>query len=186
MNVLLPPLPDREALLGFRVALSVGAGLAGTVLVTLLAFGGAFGAAAGAVLAACVFLLLSGSRERMAAKLYERWNRFAAAYARRALKAVTAIWYWTVFLAVARTGEDSLDLAASAWCARTTLPPEGYADPGGAPSGREAQGGLRDLARWAGRSGRPWALVLLPFFALLRALRTKGRAKVSADIYTLY
>jgi hypothetical protein len=185
MNIILPSLPDREALLGFRVSLALlgGAGAGVVAFLSPLGTPGRFAVAGGAAL---LLFLITRQKERATVSLYLLWDRATKAYAERARGAITMIWYWSVFAAVARTGQGSLRVNESDWRARGTLSPEAYTDPGGAPTDREGTGGARDLARWAVRTGRPWTLVLVPLLALLRALETRGRTKPVADIYTLY
>lgn len=186
MNIMLPPLPDREALLGFRVSLSVLGG-AGVGVGALLSGHGTPVASLALTLGTAVLLFgISQWRERAMERVYDRWNRATRIYAGYARRWITAIWYWSVFTVVSRMGGNGLVLGGSDWRPRDTLAARAYADPGGAPTDLEGTGGLRDLARWALRTGRPWTLVLAPLFGLLRALDTRAGGKPAADIYTLY
>jgi hypothetical protein len=185
-HIALPNNPDRETLLGFWISLILVAGA------MLLAVALAAGAPVLLVLpvtgaAAAALLALGLARERLIARLYKRWNGAAIAYAQRASALLLVIWYRTVVAVVARAGgKGRLDVHGSAWLPRGTLEARAYGDPGGASTDRDAEGGLLDFARWAVRSGRPWAIVLLPLLALTRGLETRRRKTVAADIYTLY
>lgn len=186
MNIMLPPLPDREALLGFRVSLSVLAGVGVGVGALLSGQGTPVGALALSLGTAVLLFGMSRSRERAVERVYVRWNRATRIYAEHSRRWIAALWYWSVFTVVSRTGGNGLVLGESDWRPRDTLSGRAYADPGGAPTDLEGTGGLRDLARWAVRTGRPWTLVLAPLFGLLRALETRAGGKPPADIYTLY
>lgn len=186
MNIMLPPLPDREALLGFRLSLSLLVGGGVGVGAILSGRTGSIGAVGLAFVTATLVFGMSQARERTAARAYERWNRMTRIYAERARRWIAAIWYWSVFTVVSRTGGNGLALGESDWRPRDTLSARAYADPGGAATDLEGTGGLRDLARWAVRTGRPWTLVLAPLFGVLRALDTRAGGKPPADMYTLY
>jgi hypothetical protein len=183
--ILLPDPPDRESILGFwiSIVLTGGALVAGAGLLA-----GVVPLAVAAVVAPAVAVLLrlGFTRERRAHAVYRLWNRAAARYAQHARRTITRIWYHTVIVTVARSGEGRrLDLEGSSWLTRETMPAAVYGDPGMAPGG-ETTGGFRDLARWASRSDRSWALVLIPFLAVLRALDTRGRTAAATQTYTLY
>ena len=187
MHPTLPHRPDREDLLGFWIAISLVAGLLLGFL-TLLASGatGWMGPLMG-VLTTGVLLLVGLRRERGIDRVYGRWNRWARAYSRRARRWITAVLYWTVVAVAARAGARGLALEGSPWLQRGTLPQWGYPGQGGgadidAPERREPQGSVH----WMIRSGRSWAIGLLPFLWILRALDVKAQRSVASDTYTLY
>lgn len=184
-GVILPRPADREAVVGFWVSLTL---LTGGALLALLAVVGWLSYLTALILSAlAVAALIAGlARERLIHKVYLLWNRVARGYARRAREAVLAIWYYTVFAAVARTGGSTLEKEGLGWSLRKTLSVPAYADPGGAPTGRAPTGTLRDYCAWAARSRRLWLLFLLPLFLLLMALDPKGSRAAPSDIYTLY
>lgn len=186
INVNLPQRPDREALLAFWASASLLIGLTVGVVAFLTGVTSATGSLLLATGAAGLAFLARRSKERTLDLAYKRWNKATRGYAGWARKTVTAIWYWTVITAVGRTGGESLKRAASPWRSRGTLPDRAYGDPGGSTTGRDAVGGLRDFTGWAARSGRAWALFLLPMLAVLRALDTRGSKSSAPDIYTLY
>lgn len=188
MKLTLPRPADHESLLGFLVCVSLGSGTAlailtwvtgGLNIIGALVIGTALG----------VGVLLGGvARERIVSRLYHFWNRAARAYGRKASRVVTAVWYWTLFTALAVAGErGSLQLGHSPWLKRGTLPASAYAHSAGGPTSGNGQGPYQDFARWAIRSKRYWALVLIPFFWLLRSFETgKASGTGSSTIYTLY
>ena len=186
INVNLPRQPDHEALLAFWASASL---LIGLVLGAVALLAGVTSAAGSLLLgmaAAGLAFLARRSRERTLDLAYKRWNKAARAYADWARKTITAIWYWTVFTAVGLTDGGGLKQVDSPWRSRGTLPDRAYGDPGGSTTGRDAVGGVRDFTGWAVRSGRAWALFLLPMLAILRALDTRGSKSSAPDIYTLY
>ena len=192
MHPTLPHRPDREDLLGFWIAISLVAGLLLGFL-TLLASGapGWMGPLMG-VLTTGVLLLVGLRRERGIDRVYGRWNRWARAYSRRARRWITAVLYWTVVAVAARAGARGLALEGSPWLQRGTLAPSGYPGQGSgagteAPERGESQGQERQgLLRWLVRSQRSWAIGLLPFLGILRALDVKAQRSVASDTYTLY
>ena len=186
MNIMLPPLPDREALLGFRVSLSVLGGSGVGVGALLSGHGTPVGALALSLGTGVLLFGMSQWRERAVVRAYDRWKRATRIYAEHSRRWIAALWYWSVFTVVSRTGGNGLVLGESDWRPRDTLSGRAYADPGGAPTDLEGTGGLRDLARWAVRTGRPWTLVLAPLFGLLKALDTRAGGKPPADVYTIY
>lgn len=187
MHSTLPHRPDREDLLGFWIAVSLMAGLLlGTL--TFLDDGapGWVGPLIGA-LTTGTLLLVGLRRERGIDRVYGRWNRWARAYSRRARGWITAVLYWTVIGVAARAGARGLALEGSPWLQRGTLPQSGYLGQGdGADADTPARGEPRGLVRWMLRSERSWAIVLLPFLGLLRALDVKAQRSVASDTYTLY
>lgn len=185
MNPTLPHRPDREALLGFTLALALMAGAALTgagILSGILGTGLSF--TLGAVTAAAI-AGLGHQRERIADLGYRAWNRLAMAYAAFARRVVTAIWFWTVLTVVSRTGARRLRLEGSPWIPRGTQAASEYEGQGGAPS-QTARLGMREYSRWAVASGRSWALVLVPLLFVLRALEARDPKAPPADMYTLY
>lgn len=189
MKLTLPHSPDREALVGFWATMS---GLTGIAFGTGVWLGSGAGVTIALVLAVAaagaVFVAGMRRERRLVSRIYDRWNRMARAYGRRARGAVTTIWFWAVFTPMAWSGEKSrLAVGGARWARRGTLSPEGYGDLGtdGTPVDRE--GGLEDFARWTVRSGRSWGLCLIPLLWSLRVLDTrKARVAPSSDVYTLY
>ncbi len=184
-GVILPRPADREAVLGFWVSLTL---LTGGALAALLSVvGWVFYATGLAVGALAVGALIAGlAKERFVHKVYLLWNRAARGYARLAREALLAIWYYTLFAAVARTGGSTLEKEGSGWSLRKTSSVSAYADLGGAHTDGARAGTLREYYAWAARSGRLWLLFLLPLRLLLMALDPKGSRAAPSDIYTLY
>jgi hypothetical protein len=188
MHPTLPHRPDREDLLGFWIAISLVAGfLLGSL--TLLADGapGWVGPLIG-VLTTVVLLPVGLRRERAIDRIYGRWNRWARAYSRRARRVITAVLYWTVIAVAARAGARGLTLEGSPWLQRGTLPRSGYPGQGAGTDAdtAEPREPPEGLAGWMVRSRRSWAIGLLPFLGILRALDVKAQRSVASDTYTLY
>jgi hypothetical protein len=187
LNVTLPRPPDREALVGFWTSVAVSSGAVTAAAVVAV---GILDAPASALVGVGVGVAVMAAgyrRERTVERAYSRWNRLAFRYARGARTAITAIWYWTVLSVIARTGEqEKLSMVRSRWVPRETQPASAYGGLDALPVDKDASGGFRELAGWAVRSRRYWALVLLPLIALLKALDTRGPKKASSDMYTLY
>ncbi len=182
----LPRERDREALLAFLASVSLLVGLIVGLALFLTGLASVAGSLAAGAGAAGLGFLACRARERSLELSYKRWNKAAGLYADWARKAVTGIWYWTVFTAVGATVGGGLRRVASPWRSRVTQPDQSYGDPGGFISGRVARGGLRDFVAWALRSGRAWTLLLLPMLVTLRALGTNGSTSSAPDMYTLY
>lgn len=185
LKATIPGRPEREDLLGFWGAVAMGTAAALGALAWLLPPVTAAGAAGLGLAAGGALYALGHARERRIDWLYVRWNKAADGYAAWARKAVSAIWYRTVFRAVALTGQKGLDLAGSSWSERGTLVEGAYGDPGAVPGDRRS-GGRGGFARWTLRSGRAWALWTLPLFGLLRMLEGRRGDTDGPDIYTLY
>lgn len=190
MKLTLPDPTEPEALLSFwaAIAVMVGGGVGGMVAV---AGRSAVQAAAFSALASAVFALVGYLYEPAAARLYRTWNRAARGYGRVAARLVTAIWYWTAFTTAAATGDGGrMHAGRASWRPRGTLSPEGYGDLGftlDRRSSRDDVGGAGDYARWILRSGRYWAITLVPLLWTLRALDTrKDRPGSESNVYTLY
>lgn len=181
----LPHRPDREDLLGFWMVISLLTGLLLSTL--LLLMGGApdwTGVVAGA-LTVLALLLLGLQSERRIERMYARWNRLARGYSRRARRWVTWVVYRTVVTAAARTGASGLPVGASKWMERGTLSPSGYASQAGDPVDG-GEGRPEELQAWLVRTHRGWAVALLPFLGVLRALDVRKERSVASDNYTLY
>jgi hypothetical protein len=186
MHPTLPYRPDREALLGFTLAMALVAGAAVTLLALLSGLLGA-GASFGLAALAAGTIALAGHRwERLADYAYRVWNRVAKGYAEFARRAVTAIWYWTVLTAVSKSGARKLELGGSPWLARGTQAASTYVGQGGDELSGDARPGLGEYSRWARSTGRTWALVLLPLLFVLRALESRDPKAPPSDMYTLY
>lgn len=187
-NVIPDSPPDREQLQGLGLALALPAGLLALGLAAAAGLPAA-GAAVPAVLVAAACGVYAWRRPHRLEGLHRLWRRAAAAYARRARKAVLAILYHTVVVAAGALpsdlrlrpeGEDE-----SQWTPRTTLPPEEYGGQGGGlPAARTGPSG--DLLAWARSSGRLWAVFLIPFLLLLAAFDPHDAPSAPDSIYTLY
>ena len=185
--IALPSRPDRDLLMGFWLALCLGIAAAAAAMGALagLPHPLAIGAAA-ALIGGGLGMLRPG----IVSPLYALWNRAARAYARRARRAILAVYYYMAF-AAGRLAGSSVRLrgpgdGASGWVPRRSLAPEEY--PGQAPAAGASGEGWWPvvLVRWSVRSGRPWVIALLPLFVLLRALEAKETEAVHSNIYTLY
>jgi hypothetical protein len=190
MRLTLPDPTEPEALLSFWVAIAIlgGASVGGAVA----ALGGsAAHALTSGVLVSAVVSLVGYLSEPTAARLYRAWNRAARGYGRITARLVTGIWYWTAFTTAAATGDGGrLRVDRASWQPRGTLSPEGYGDLGftlDRSSSRDDIGGAGDYVRWILRSGRYWAITLVPLLWTLRALDTrKDRPGSETNVYTLY
>lgn len=181
----LPRQPDRETLQAFLASASLLLGVIVGLALFLTGLGAPVSLLAAATAAGLAFLA-GRRRERSLDRIYKRWRKASRAYAEWARKAISRIWYWTVFTTVGATVGSGLRKVASPWRSRATQPDGSYGDPGGYAAGRTARGGIRDFVGWAVRSGRSWTLVLLPMLVILRALDTEGSKSSAPDIYTLY
>ena len=184
-GVILPDPADREAVVGFWVSITL---LTGGALLALLAIVGWWSTATALAVSVIVVgaLIVGLPRERLIHRVYLLWNRAARGYAGRAREVVLAIWYYTVFATVARTGGSTLKKEGSDWLQRETLSASAYANLGGSQTDSSPAGTLRDYTRWAARSGRLWLVLLIPLFSLLALLDPKGTRAAASDIYTLY
>jgi hypothetical protein len=190
MRLTLPDPTEPDALLSFWVAIAVMVGGGAGAILAVMGRS-AVQTAAFSILAGAVFALIGCLYEPAGARLYRLWNRAARGYGRVAARLVTAIWYWTALTTAAATGDGGrVHAARASWRPRATLSPEGYGDLGFTPgrrSSRDDVGGAGDYARWTLRSGRYWAITLVPLLWTLRALDTrKDRPGSESNVYTLY
>lgn len=131
-------------------------------------------------------------KRRKLSRLYAAWNDMARKVAQVAQVWVEGVCFYTVFLAVGRTGA-SLRLARpepaanSLWTARKTLSPSAYIYRQRKTGDSFAQQSWTSgFVSWSAGSGNLWACCLLPFLLLLRALDTEADSEFPDDIYTLY
>jgi hypothetical protein len=184
--VILPPNPDPAQRFGFVVATSALASLGAGAAGWLVAGGaGLFGAAAG-VLVAVLGLCVS---PREIVRAYELWNRAAGRYARVARSWIARLCFNFVFLVLGRTGA-ALPLARPApqeslWVPRGTLDARAYTSEFLHPASAR-RWWIAAFAVWAVRTGRPWALALLPFLIVLRFLDPQEDLHLPSGLYTLY
>jgi hypothetical protein len=123
-------------------------------------------------------------------RLYHAWNnRIIIPVARIVGEIIMRLCLFVIFAATGRLG-SSLRLepdASSIWENRSSLPRDAYILPfpgvGGSTRGR---GWIRAYVRWATQSRNMWALSLIPFLALLKALVREERPAVEGSIYTLF
>jgi hypothetical protein len=191
MRLVLPEATEAGALYSFWAALCL---LTGAVVVGVAVTGGSMAwpaaLAAGAVGGGALFLA-GLSAPTLLRRLYRAWNGAARRYGRLAARAVTAVWYWTVFWTASAAGERGrLAAVPAAWQGRGTLAPEAFGRlgrGGEAGEGGDDVGGILDFARWAVGSRRSWAVTLVPLLWSLRVLDTRrDRLGESANVYTLY
>jgi hypothetical protein len=190
MRLTLPDPTEPEALLSFWIAISILGGVSVAGAVAALG-GSAAQALALGVLVTAVVSLLGYLSEPTAARLYRAWNRAARGYGRITARLVTGVWYWTAFTTAAATGDSGrLRAERASWQPRGTLPTEGYGDLGFSLDRRSPDddvGGTGDYVRWITRSGRYWAITLVPLLWTLQALDTrKDRPGSESNVYTLY
>ena len=123
--------------------------------------------------------------ERMARRIYSAWNtRVAERIGRIAGAFLLRICLFVIFAAVGRGGS------------RFRLQPEGDASMWNSKEiGNEsinlmpaeaATGWIRPYLGWAWRTGNVWAIVLIPFFCLLRMTSTEQQRATEGNIYTLF
>jgi hypothetical protein len=187
VKLTLPRSRNRRARLAFRIAACAAVGTAAGLATWT-----------GGVPAAAALLVAGGSSAgtliaTRASSDFERgyifWNRAAGFYGRHATWMIAAIWYWTVLWVVAATGERGrLGAGPSPWHPRNTPPTGARGEPGGGGrEGRDTMGSPGDFARWTIRTGRSWALVLVPLLWILRALDTRENStEPPPNVYTLY
>lgn len=186
MSLPLPPL-RRATLRAFWIAVCLELG----ILVGLAALLPIPPAGLIAGLAAVAALLAAGclSPEQVA-PAYRFWNRGASRFAVAAARWIAGICYYTVFAAAALSGSPVLRRwprqPASNWSRRDRLPEAAYGSTWRLQSGMSAAGSLRPFVSWALKSGNSWAVVLVPFLLLLRALDSQPPQHVPSDLYTLY
>jgi hypothetical protein len=186
MKPTLPNPPDLEDLLAFWASIAILLGVAAGSGAWLLNLASGPGAVVLATLVTVTFVRLGQTSERRLNRSYVRWNRAAQRYARGARTVIGAIWYWTVITAVGRIGGSGLDRHGSSWLTRGSVANAAYGDPSGGTVDRVAHGSLGEFARWGVRSGRSWALVLVPLLWILKAFEVRGRSSDAPNIYTLY
>lgn len=140
-------------------------------------------------------LLLGGAgllRPRKLSIPYKFWNGLAKKFAHFGQVWVAGVCFYTVFAAVGRTGA-SLSLARpgsgtkSLWTPRETQAPSTYIySQKKMFKGSTQRGWVSSFGSWAAESRNLWAVCLLPFLLLLKALDTEQESEFPSDIYTLY
>jgi hypothetical protein len=113
---------------------------------------------------------------------YLAWNRLGRAYFRVARAIVLRIVHASLFIPIRRSSSDpriTSELTNSMWMARAA---EDGTLVGTHPRGADW---LRSYSAWAVRT-KPWALALVPFLLVLRAMGTEDLAPPPPNIYTLY
>ncbi len=185
LSPVLPVNPDRAALAAFWIACSLGIGTAASVVAALAGRGaalvpGAWPALGLGAVVAIGFALPGVLRPRIAERPYRAWARLALLYARGARLAITWISYHAIFLPARSDGRE-LGLQRpgagdSIWVPTT-------------PCGTGTEEGIGGFAGWSLRSGRFWALSLVPYLVLVSLLDTRRHGdsgSPSREIYTLY
>lgn len=187
--MMLPTSPNRIWLLSFWLIVSLLAGLTTGILLWVLV--APLWSGLGVILAAAL-AVIGLLRPQVIVRPYEVWNRLAGRFADFARLWVVGICFYTIFVAVGRTGA-ALKLARpgaetkSFWVSRETLAPSAYIyqyKP--AARGTTQRRWIFNYLAWAVRSGNPWACCLLPFFILLRAFEIEEEGSFPSNIYTLY
>src|SRR5438132_11124451 len=137
------------------------------------------------------FPLLGLARPTIMSKPYRTWNVLADYFARCARLFLMGICFYIILLAVKRAG-TSMKLARpmsnqSLWMAKKTFSPATYLYEFAATSNQFSQKGwLRSYFCWARGSGQAWALLLLPFLALLSAVEIYRDRRFPSGVYTLF
>jgi len=182
----LPSPPRRAWPRAFGLAVGVWAGLGVGVAAPL----DPWGKAAAGLLTASIAGLLSVLRPAEATVAYRAWNKAARMYERAACTAVLALCYGVV--AAAGCAGSSLRLQRPAperslWYPKATLSLDAYRSQADRP-GRPSTGHpWLEVVAWARRSGNTWAVVLVPFLALIGTLDDRDRDDAApAGIYTLF
>jgi hypothetical protein len=189
MNMALPATTRRATVRAFWLIIS---GMIGAAVAAMTAYWGATRPLeAGSVAAALLFGLVF-ARERLVWRLYKGWNQWLVyPFILMAREVVTRLCYFVVFVAVGSAG-SRLSLGGSSasrsfWVARPL--PDGAARRMSLGSDHAAGGRLgwvTNYLSWALRSGNAWAIVLLPFLAILAALSLPEERTVASNIYTLF
>lgn len=183
----LPASPNRIWLISFWLAISLLAGLITGVMLWILVSPVWFW------LGVIIALALAGAGLLQPRRLigpYKVWNRMASGFAHFAQTWVMRICFYTIFVAVGRSG-SSLNLArpdsgtTSLWTTRETLSPSVYVCRyKAAGSGRRSW--ILMFLSWARGSSNMWACCLLLFFVALRAFDLEEEENPPNNIYTLY
>ena len=186
IRLVVPARPRRAAFRGFWLTMGVWAGL-GTALIVPIGLAPRLGAA---VLAAALVVLASRLRAREAEQLYRLWARASRFYARITRLVLLRLCHGVVLVGAGLAG-STLRLAPSPpgeslWVDRSTLSTAAYRNQFEALNGTVPRGPWATMATWAIRSGNVWAVVLVPFLALIAALETDDRQQFPAGIYTLF
>lgn len=177
------PVEERRVFLrSFWIVIAVGCGAATWGLASLLRL--PFAPILGLVPLAA-FLAVPFANERIARRIYGAWNRRVAERIGRITNAVILrICLFIVFAAVGRGGSRfrlQVDSNASLWSSKRKVN-----DVINLMPAQAATGWIRPYIGWAWRSGNAWAVVLIPFFCLLRMTSTEQQRAAEGNIYTLF
>jgi hypothetical protein len=191
MRILLPAGDRRATVRAFWLIMTAGFALVAGLGLTLRA--GVPRGLEGAILVALVLGPLVFWQERLVWRLYRGWNRILARpVAVLAHRAILRLCFWVIRAAATGSGTRRMTLrpenpTPSAWQARSSLPPDGYAALFfAAQSPPAGLGWLRNYTGWACRTGNAWAVALLPFLALLQWCDPGEEKTFAANIYTLF
>ena len=187
--VTLPSSPGRAWVRAFWLTVSVCGGVSVGGLAALV---GSPRWAIGGVALTGLALLVGRVCPGAMSATYALWNALALSYARVARLGLKVVCFYVLFAAVGRTG-SALALARptpaeSLWIPRATLAPSTYGYQYDAQAQGEPKGGgwTRDYIAWALDSGNAWAIILLPFVAMLSALEDEDQWTFPTSVYTLF
>jgi hypothetical protein len=129
--------------------------------------------------------------EHLVRRLYSAWNnRIIRPLSNVATAIILRVCLLLVFAATGRAG-GRLNIRRSSetmWATRDSnanhTSPAPFAEAAGIAS--VPNGWIRNYLRWTARSGNTWAVVLIPFFVLLRMVSTEEPTSSGANIYTLF
>jgi hypothetical protein len=184
LRVVLPP-PRRAWLRAFCLATSGWVGLAVAALAPFGLPGKVLSAAVVVVAAVAVAAVRPGA----VVMPYRAWNKAARIYARGG-RTVLLLLCYGVITSVGVLG-SRLQLSrpapnASLWYRQDGLPLEAYASQDDRPGRVWPKSQWTSLALWAVRSGNAWAVVLVPFLALIAVFDSSDRQEFPPGIYTLF
>lgn len=185
----LPSPPNLLWWLSFLLVISLCAGLIVGALLWILASPPWSGLG---VILALLLVAVGLLKRRKLSRPYAAWNSLARKVAQVAQLWVEGVCFYTVFLAVGRTGAP-LRLARpesgteSLWTSRETLAPGAYIYHQAAKGeGLARRSWILGFVSWAVGSRNVWVCCLLPFLVLLKALDTEEESEFPDSIYTLY
>jgi hypothetical protein len=184
--ITLPPI-ERTGLRAFVIVIGVGFGacVALVLALTRMANPGLWGASAG------IFLIVGGLWSPPFSRfLYRAWNKLAREFSRRASTILIRICYYTIFVAVGRTGSGicltPVAGGTSMWFRRNSTLPSAAGDPRTTTPPTGEKSWALSYVTWALQSRNIWYCFVLPFVLLVRALNDSTEQIVPTDIYTLY
>ena len=136
-------------------------------------------------------VLLGLLRPKTISPLYRLWNLGVNQFARAARLSLMGICFYIILFAVRRAGKH-LELARphpgqSLWTSKDTFDAATYLHEFTAASQPFSQKSwCRSYVIWARTSGHAWALLLVPFLAILSALEIYHERPFPAGLYTLF